>query len=73
MFASEELKGDWAIVLKAMEQDGCALVYASDELLLDSAFASDAKKQGIILKLSLLSGRYTCQFIPLVDKFTTDD
>eukprot|EP00971_Amphidinium_carterae_P309008 6139909-Amphidinium_carterae.1 len=62
-YAAEELKGDRAIVLKAVEQTGIALMYAADALLLDSTFAPEAKKQGFILKISMLSGRYTCRFV----------
>eukprot|EP00971_Amphidinium_carterae_P144357 2861075-Amphidinium_carterae.1 len=53
-----------------MEQDENALTFAADALLLDSTFASEAKKQGFILKVSLLSGRYACQFVQFVEEVT---
>eukprot|EP00971_Amphidinium_carterae_P110818 2195207-Amphidinium_carterae.1 len=65
--AAEELQEDRAIVLAVVERDWLALQYVADVLLLDSTFASDAKKQGFILKITMLSGRYTCQFVPFVD------
>eukprot|EP00971_Amphidinium_carterae_P107949 2137024-Amphidinium_carterae.1 len=62
-YAAEDLKGDHAIVLAAVEKFWCALKYAADALLLDDEFASEAKRNGLILKIYMASGRYTCQFV----------
>jgi len=53
-------------------QSGEALRFASDELLLDSTFASDAKKHGFVLKVSMLSGRYMCHFVRKDEEFEFD-
>eukprot|EP00971_Amphidinium_carterae_P112860 2234996-Amphidinium_carterae.1 len=61
-YATEELKGDQAVVLAAVQQDWQALVWAANALLLDDEFASEAKRNGFILKIYMASGRYTCHF-----------
>eukprot|EP00971_Amphidinium_carterae_P148862 2951063-Amphidinium_carterae.1 len=57
--AAEEYKADRAVVLAAVMQNGYAMQFASDELLLESTFAPKAKQCYYILKVSMLSGRCT--------------
>eukprot|EP00971_Amphidinium_carterae_P275440 5465171-Amphidinium_carterae.1 len=58
-YAAEECKADPEIVLAAVQQCWQGLQYAADGLLLDSTFAPEAKEMFYILKISMLSGRYT--------------
>eukprot|EP00971_Amphidinium_carterae_P110326 2185863-Amphidinium_carterae.1 len=57
--AAEECKADCEIVWAAVQQNPDALQDAADELLLDSTFASKAKQEWYILKVSMLSARST--------------
>eukprot|EP00971_Amphidinium_carterae_P349555 6491075-Amphidinium_carterae.1 len=63
-YAAEKLRGDPAIVLQACSRSFQPLIYATNELLLDTTFAQDAKSHGYILKIHMLSGRYVCAFLP---------
>eukprot|EP00971_Amphidinium_carterae_P062984 1246502-Amphidinium_carterae.1 len=56
-FAAEGCRSDREIVLAAVRQDASALEWASDELLVDTSFAIEAKKSHHILKISMMSGR----------------
>mmetsp|Transcript_41597 Transcript_41597/g.75414 ORF Transcript_41597/g.75414 Transcript_41597/m.75414 type:complete len:233 (-) Transcript_41597:57-755(-) len=58
-FAAEVCQADPEVVLAALQQFPFALSFCSEELLLDSSFAAEAKERCFILKISLLSGRYT--------------
>mmetsp|Transcript_24832 Transcript_24832/g.45566 ORF Transcript_24832/g.45566 Transcript_24832/m.45566 type:complete len:200 (-) Transcript_24832:29-628(-) len=52
-------RSDRDVVLTAVEQDDLALKWASDELLEDVNFAADIKRTSFMLRISLMSGRYT--------------
>eukprot|EP00971_Amphidinium_carterae_P323248 6423990-Amphidinium_carterae.1 len=58
-YATEKCKADRHIVQAAVEKDVSAITHAADELLLDSTFAPEVKRDFCILKISLLSGRST--------------
>eukprot|EP00971_Amphidinium_carterae_P061571 1218979-Amphidinium_carterae.1 len=59
-FAAKECKAHRELMLAAVEAKPLAIQFVSDELMLDSTFAPEAKQErGYILKLSLLSGRST--------------
>eukprot|EP00971_Amphidinium_carterae_P237128 4706302-Amphidinium_carterae.2 len=57
--ADESFCSDREIVLLAAQQDFSALELAADELLEDSTFAPEQKTNYFILKIIMLSGRYT--------------
>eukprot|EP00971_Amphidinium_carterae_P096332 1906026-Amphidinium_carterae.1 len=59
-YAAENYKNDREVVLTAVKQNWQALQFASDALLEDTSFAADDKKIVRILRISLMSGRYTC-------------
>eukprot|EP00971_Amphidinium_carterae_P126781 2511730-Amphidinium_carterae.1 len=69
--AAESCKIDRDILLTAKKQYWEALRFASDALLEDSSFAADAKKDFHILRIRLLSGRYTC--VAACFGFATED
>eukprot|EP00971_Amphidinium_carterae_P122194 2419518-Amphidinium_carterae.1 len=48
--AAGDFKSDHEIVLAAVQQNPDALRWAADELLLDSTFAPEAKRDWFILK-----------------------
>mmetsp|Transcript_34400 Transcript_34400/g.77006 ORF Transcript_34400/g.77006 Transcript_34400/m.77006 type:complete len:333 (-) Transcript_34400:19-1017(-) len=58
-WAAEPCRNDRQIVSTAVRTARNALIWAADGLLEDTTFARDAKKEYYILRISLLSGRYT--------------
>eukprot|EP00971_Amphidinium_carterae_P228289 4528215-Amphidinium_carterae.1 len=58
-FAAKECKADRELAVAAVEAQPLAIEHVSGELLLDSTFASEAKRDRYILKVSMLSGRST--------------
>eukprot|EP00971_Amphidinium_carterae_P221643 4399697-Amphidinium_carterae.1 len=58
-YAADCYRGDPEIVLAAVETNIFAFNHASEELLLDSSFAPEAKEACYILKISMLSGSHT--------------
>eukprot|EP00971_Amphidinium_carterae_P120956 2396110-Amphidinium_carterae.1 len=57
--AADSLKADRDVVLAAVQQDSDALPYAADYLLEDPSFATEAKREFHLLKVTMLSGRST--------------
>eukprot|EP00971_Amphidinium_carterae_P210982 4186501-Amphidinium_carterae.1 len=66
-FAGEWCRGDQEIMLTAVKLNSVALPFASDALLEDTSFAADTKKSFHMLKISLMSGRYTCVAATFID------
>eukprot|EP00971_Amphidinium_carterae_P037856 744392-Amphidinium_carterae.1 len=58
-YATEALRTDREIVLAAVQQDAAALLFAADAFLEDPSFATEAKRQFHLLKVTMLSGRST--------------
>eukprot|EP00971_Amphidinium_carterae_P305741 6076190-Amphidinium_carterae.1 len=58
-YATEAIMGDREIVLAAVQQEEIALHWVADDLLEDRTFATEAKRQFHLLKLTMLSGRST--------------
>mmetsp|Transcript_56532 Transcript_56532/g.104660 ORF Transcript_56532/g.104660 Transcript_56532/m.104660 type:complete len:201 (-) Transcript_56532:170-772(-) len=59
-WAAESCKGDHDVVSAAVRQYAGALHWASSELLENSSFASEAKKNYYMVKIGLMSGRSCC-------------
>eukprot|EP00971_Amphidinium_carterae_P284020 5639015-Amphidinium_carterae.1 len=59
MWADSSCKSDHEIVLAAVKRNGLALQWAADPLLEDCTFAAGQKRMYYLLKITLLSGRYT--------------
>mmetsp|Transcript_62912 Transcript_62912/g.116960 ORF Transcript_62912/g.116960 Transcript_62912/m.116960 type:complete len:169 (+) Transcript_62912:81-587(+) len=58
-WAAEACRSDREIALTAVRNKSWAMKWVADDLVEDESFASDAKQECFILKLTLLSGRYT--------------
>eukprot|EP00971_Amphidinium_carterae_P119864 2374055-Amphidinium_carterae.1 len=56
---TEALKADREVAQAAVQHDNGALQYAADCLLEERTFATEAKRQFYLLKLTMLSGRST--------------
>eukprot|EP00971_Amphidinium_carterae_P301780 5995646-Amphidinium_carterae.1 len=50
---------DREVIQAAVQEDARALLWAADEMLEDPSFATEAKKECHLLKLTMLSGRST--------------
>eukprot|EP00971_Amphidinium_carterae_P112089 2220206-Amphidinium_carterae.1 len=58
-YASESLRSDREVVLAAVQRIPSTLIHAADCLLEDPTFATEAKRQFHLLKITMLSGRST--------------
>eukprot|EP00971_Amphidinium_carterae_P161758 3206637-Amphidinium_carterae.1 len=58
-YATDQCKADREIVDMALQESIYALAYAHESLLLDPTFAPEVKEHWFILKIRLMSGRYT--------------
>eukprot|EP00971_Amphidinium_carterae_P134211 2659279-Amphidinium_carterae.1 len=58
-YATEVVRGDREVVLAAVQRSPGALEHAADFLLEDASFATVAKRQFYLIKLTMLSGRST--------------
>eukprot|EP00971_Amphidinium_carterae_P294251 5842367-Amphidinium_carterae.1 len=58
-YATEALRADREVVQAAVQQNEYTLRYAADALLEDPTFATKAKEEFHLLKLTMLSGRST--------------
>eukprot|EP00971_Amphidinium_carterae_P040125 787629-Amphidinium_carterae.1 len=63
-FAAEGLKGDPDIAQAAVASTESALDYVAEALLLDDTFAAEVKARCHILRINMLSGRYTHVVLP---------
>eukprot|EP00971_Amphidinium_carterae_P096270 1904943-Amphidinium_carterae.1 len=59
MYAAEALRADREVVQAAVQDNADALQWAADEMLEDPSFATAAKRNFHLLKLTMLSGRST--------------
>eukprot|EP00971_Amphidinium_carterae_P223650 4437662-Amphidinium_carterae.1 len=58
-YAMDSFRADREVVQAAAQQSARALHWAADEMLEDPTFATEAKREFYLLKITLLSGRST--------------
>jgi len=61
---ADSFRSDVEIVQAAVKQNWSCLQFASDALLEDTSFAPEVRKRFLILKVRVLSGKYTFRFVP---------
>eukprot|EP00971_Amphidinium_carterae_P204167 4051532-Amphidinium_carterae.2 len=71
-WASAACRKDRELVLAAIQENFEALEYAADDLLEDDSFATEAKRQHVMLRITLLSGRCTVLALPWPGIETTE-